>query len=168
MWGSIIGAITGAGGSLLGSLGKQDEIDNKQHGIAELNKRNVAWYNRRYNEDPTQRVDAQRILSMTEDALRRRNKAAEGRKAVMGGTEESVASEKETSSKAIADVTAQIAASNERRKDQIEQQYLKRRNELDDKYFDLEGERPSAYDIAGGMLAGAANGMQMGGGFGGK
>ena len=163
MFGSIIGGLVGAAGGLFGSFGKQEAIDEKQRGIGELNKRNTAWYNRRYNEDPTQRVDAQRILTMTEEALRRRNKAAEGRKAVMGGTEESVAAEKETSSKAIADVTAQIAASNESRKDQIERQYLKRKNALDDKYYELEGERPNAYDIAGGMVAGAANGFSMGG-----
>lgn len=168
MWGSIIGTVLGAGGSLLGSLGKDEAISEKQHGIGELQRRNKSWFDRRYNEDPTQRVDAIRLLSLTEDALRKRNKAAEGRKAVMGGTEESVAAEKEAGSKALADVTSQIAASNERRKDLIEQQYLQRKNKLDDEYFELEGERPNAYDIAGGMIAGAANGYQMGSGLGGK
>lgn len=162
----ILGIATGLAGGLLGSLGKDESISEQQRGINQLSRKNDAWYKLRYNEDPTQRVDTQRIISITEDALRKRNKAAEGRKAVMGGTEESVAAEKEAASRTLADVTSQIAASNERRKDQIEQQYLTRRNALDEQYYGLEAQRPNAYDIAGNMLAGASNGMQLGGGFG--
>lgn len=166
MFGAILGAALGAGGSLLGSLGRDEAISEKQRGIRQLQQRNKSWFDRRYNEDPTQRVDAIRLLSLTEEALRKRNKAAEGRKAVMGGTEESVAAEKEAGSRALANVTSQIAAANDRRKDLIEQQYLNRKNKLDEDYFELEGERPNGYDIAGGMIAGAGNGIQIGGGFG--
>ena len=168
MWSSIVNGIMGAGGGLLGSLGKQQAIDDKQHGIGVRKGENQSWFNRRYNEDPTQRVDAMRILSMTEDALRRRNRAAEGRKAVMGGTEESVAAEREMAGNALSNVTSQIAAANESRKDQIEQQYLSRKNKLDDEYWDAEAERPNGYDIASNVLAGLQNGLGKGGGMNGS
>lgn len=166
MFGALLGSVLGAGGSLLGSLGKDQQISDKQHGINKMSRENQAWFSRRYNEDPTQRADALRLLSMTEDALRKRNRAAEGRKAVMGGTEESVAAEREASSNALANVTSQIAVQNERRKDQIEQQFRNRKNKLDEQYNELEGERPNAYDIAGGMIGGATNGYKLGSGLG--
>lgn len=152
----------GVGGGLLGSFGKDQAIDDKQHGIQERRRDNQSWYNRRYNEDPTQRVDARRILSMTEDALRRRNRAAEGRKAVMGGTEESIAAERENASNTLSNVTSQIAAANESRKDKIEQQYLNRKNKLDDEYWESEAERPNGYDIANNMLGGLSQGLGSG------
>lgn len=157
----ILSAALGIGGSLLGSLGKQDAIDEKQHGINVMRRENKDWYNRKYNEDPTQRADAQRLLARTEEILKKRTKAAEGRKAVMGGTEESVAAEKEANGKVLADVTSQIAAANEARKDAIENQYINRKNKLDEQYWGLEGERPNGYDIAAGMLGGAANGLGL-------
>jgi len=159
MWSSIANVLMGVGGSVLGHFGKQDEIDRRQEGIGQLNAMNQSWYNRRYNEDATQRVDTQRLLSKTEDFIRNRNKAAKGRQAVMGGTEESVAAEKERNNQIVSDITSQIAASNERRKDAIEQQYMKRKNALWDEYYDLEGSRPSAYDMAGGILGAVGNGI---------
>ena len=83
---------------------------------------NQDWYDRRYNEDATQRADAQRILTMTEESIKNRNRQAAGAQAVMGGTEESVAATKAANNQALADATSQIAVNAEARKDQIEQQ----------------------------------------------
>ena len=83
-------------------------------------QKNQDWYDRRYNEDATQRADAQRILTQTEESIKQRNKAAAGSAAVMGGTDESVAAAKEANNKALADATSQIAADAEARKDNIE------------------------------------------------
>ena len=48
MWSSIVNGIMGAGGGLLGSLGKQQAIDDKQHGIGVRKGENQSWFNRRY------------------------------------------------------------------------------------------------------------------------
>lgn len=155
----VAGAAAGALGGLFGGLGRNSAANRKQQGIKSLQAENENWYNRRYNEDATQRADAQRLLSMTEEALKRRNKEAEGRRAMMGGTEESVAAEKERNTRAYADVVSQIAAQGEARKDRIEQQYLNRKNQLGDAYYGIEGEKASGYDIAGGMIGGAGSGI---------
>lgn len=161
-WGAIAGAFAGATGSLLGSLGKNDSVSKEQKGVDAMRKSNENWYNRRYNEDPTQRLSAQRMITKLEDIVRRRNKAAEGRRAMVGGTEESVAAEKERNNQMMADAVSQIAAYGDAQKDRIEQQYLNRKNRLDEQYLGLEGEKQGTYDILGGMIGGSVKGMSAG------
>lgn len=93
---------------------------------------NQNWYDRRYNEDATQRADAQRILTMTEESIKNRNRQAVGAQAVMGGTDESLAATKEANAKALADAASQIAVNGENRKDQIEQTYRQRDAQIDE------------------------------------
>lgn len=157
---AILGAALGLASGILGGLGKNSKLEDQEHLLNERKRENQSWYNRRYNEDPTQRVDAQRLLSKLEETLMKRNKAAEGRQAVMGGTAESVAAEKEASSKAMADATSQIAAASEARKDAIEQQYLRRKDGLDDRLLGIEGEKNSPFDIANAGLVGIREGIK--------
>lgn len=127
MIGSIIGGAIGIGSSILGGLAasraNQNAYDATMNNLRRQREENQNWYDRRYNEDSTQRADAQRILRMTADAIRQRNRAAAGTAAVMGGTEESVAATKEANAKAMADAASRIAAAGEARKDDIEQSY---------------------------------------------
>lgn len=85
---------------------------------------NQDWYDRRYNEDATQRADAQRLITMTEESIKNRNKQAAGAAAVMGGTTESVAAAKAANNAILADTVSQIAADAASRKDSIESQYM--------------------------------------------
>lgn len=101
-------------------------------------KANQDWYDRRYNEDATQRADAQRILTMTEESIKNRNRQAAGAQAVMGGTEESVAAAKAANNQALADATSQIAVNADARKDQIEQTYQQKDAQINDALNNLE------------------------------
>lgn len=120
-------------------------------------RENQNWYDRRYNEDATQRADAQRILSITNENIRARNQQAAGNAAVMGGTEESVAAAKSANSSAMADAVSQIAVNAENRKDQIESEYLQTKNGLLDKLNNLEESKAKniAQSIQGVAQAGA-------------
>lgn len=111
-------------------------------------KDNQNWYDRRYNEDATQRADAQRILTMTNENIKQRNQQAAGAQAVMGGTEESVAAAKAANNQALADATSQIAVNGERRKDQIESQYLQTKSDLNDKLNNVEQAKAQAVSQA--------------------
>jgi hypothetical protein len=102
---------------------------------------NQAWYDRRYNEDATQRADAQRMLTMTMDRMRRRNKAAAGTAAVMGSSPEAVAVEKEANAQAFADTASQIAAAGAARKDQVENQYLANKNALTQQQIGVQNQQ---------------------------
>lgn len=162
MIGSIIGGALGAIGGIMGTDAKSDAVNRQGRALQQMQRENQDWYNRRYKEDPTQRADTMRVLSTVEDAILRRNKAAEGTRAVMGGGEEAVAAAKEANARAMADATAQVVAANERRKDAIEEQYLNKKSAIDNANLELEGQKVGIGDYISGALGGMANGMSLG------
>lgn len=149
----------GAAGGIFGGISRNKAIRSMMDNINQRKRENQNWYDRRYNEDATQRADAQRILAMTEERIKNRNRQAAGTAAVMGGTNESVAVEKAANAQMMADVTSQIAANAERRKDQIESQYMDKDNAYDEAVAGLKGKRKSVFDIASDAMGGAASGL---------
>lgn len=122
--------------------------------LAQQEKENQAWYDRKYNEDPTKRADTVRLLTQMQEQIKNRNKAAKGRQAVMGGTEDSTTAVKEANNKTLADTTSQIVAANEARKDAIEGQFQARKDAIQNKRMGLEAENAS---VAAGVAGTAAN-----------
>ncbi len=159
MIGAIAGAALGAAGSIFGGIKASEAAQKRNEYLASKAKENQDWYDRRYNEDATQRADAQRIITMTEDAIRKRNRAAQGREAVMGGPSEASAREKEANNKVLTDAVSQINAAGERRKDQIEQQYLSRKDAIDDAKMQVETQRAASVSEATKGVLGAAGGI---------
>lgn len=138
--------------------------------LEQQQRENQAWYDRKYNEDPTKRADTIRLLAQMNEAVRDRNRAARGRQAVMGGTEDSTTATKEANNKTVADTTAQIVAANEARKDNIEQQYLQRKQQIQGQQMNMESEDAAntANVVAGvaGTAANIANALDSGSGNG--
>lgn len=165
MLGTIIGGAAGAVGGILGGLGKNRALKKQINAIKGQQAENQNWYDQRYNEDATQRADAQRILTLTAERMKNRNRAAAGTAAVMGGSTESIAAEKAANAGALADAASQIAVAGAQRKDQIENQYIDRKNELQGQINQLDAQKQGAFDIAAGAIGGAAAGVQKGLGF---
>lgn len=158
IFGSAIGGALGIGGAIFGGISASKAMKRAKKMVEEQKKENQDWYDRRYNEDSTQRADAQRILTQTNEAIRRRNQAAAGSAAVMGGTEESVAATKAANAQAIADATSQIAVNGERRKDQIESQYLQTKSDLNQQLQNLEiGKANAVSQAVQGVASAGAN-----------
>ena len=134
----LIGSAIGAVGGIFGGISASKAMKKAKQNVEEQIRKNQDWYDRRYNEDATQRADAQRILTMTEESIKNRNRQAAGTQAVMGGTDEGTAAAKAANNQALADATAQIAVNGEQRKDQIEQQYLQRDADLQNQLQQLE------------------------------
>lgn len=155
--GSTLGGALGIGASIFGGISASKAMKKVKKNLEGQMRENQDWYDRRYNEDATQRADAQRILTITNENIRQRNQAAAGAQAVMGGTEESVAAAKAANNQALADATSQIAVNGERRKDQIEGQYMATRSELNDKLNNMEQARAAAISqaVQGASQAGA-------------
>ena len=112
----LIGAAVGAAGSIFGGISASKAMKRMKENVEAQRKANQDWYDRRYNEDATQRADAQRILTQTEQSIKNRNQQAAGAQAVMGGTDESTAAAKAANNQALADATSQIAVNAEDRK----------------------------------------------------
>lgn len=138
MIGSIISAGIGAAGSILGGIAASKAMKKVSDNLNQQKTDNQNWYDRTYNEDATQRADAQRLLTMTEDSIKQRNNQAAGTQAVMGGTDESVASAKEANNKALTDTVSNINSAAGERKDKIEQEYLQTKDNIDNKLNDLQ------------------------------
>ena len=117
--GSIAGGALGAAGSIFGGISASKAMRRVKKNLQAQKQANQNWYDRRYNEDATQRADAQRILTQTEESIRNRNRQAAGAQAVMGGTDESTAAAKAANAQALADATSQIAVNAENRKDRL-------------------------------------------------
>lgn len=159
MIGSIVGAGLGAVSSIFGGISASKAMKKVKRNLQERKQENQAWYERRYNEDATQRADAQRILTKTEESIRNRNRQAAGAQAVMGGTEESVAAAKEANNQALADAVSKIAVAGDARKDQIESTYQQRDAQLDDALNNLEINKAKNIATAAQGVAQAGSGL---------
>lgn len=145
MIGNIISGAAGAamkiGGAIAGGRAASRAAKRAKGIVEGQMKENNDWFDRRYNEDATQRADAQRLLTMTQESIRNRNRQAAGTAAVMGGTNEAVAAEKAANNQALADTMSQINAAAADRKDQIEGQYRARNAGLNQQLVNIEQNR---------------------------
>lgn len=146
--GSIAGGALGAAGSIFGGISASKAMRRVKKNLQAQKEANQNWYDRRYNEDATQRADAQRILTQTEESIRNRNRQAAGAQAVMGGTDESTAAAKAANAQALADATSQIAVNAENRKDKIEQTYQQRDSQINEALNNLEINKAQAISQA--------------------
>ena len=156
MLGALIGAGLGLASSIAGGIANRKARRKQEQMIAQQQRENQAWYDRKYNEDPTKRADTVRLLTQMQEQIKNRNKAAKGRQAVMGGTEDSTTAVKEANNKTLADTTSQIVAANDARKDNIEQQYRERKNQLQNQQMGMEAEKAADTANAVAGVAGTA------------
>lgn len=157
--GSMIGGGLKVGGGIVGGI--LSAINNRKikKNIEKQMQENQDWFDRRYNEDATQRADAQRVLTNLNETIRNRNKQVAGTQAVMGGTEESVASAKAVNNEAIADATSNIAVAAEARKADIENTYLSKKDDLNNQLNQLRGQHGAMIQNAVSGVANAAGGV---------
>lgn len=156
MIGALIGAGLSVASSIAGGIANRKARRKQEQMIAQQQRENQAWYDRTYNADPTKRADTVRLLTQMQEQIKNRNKAAKGRQAVMGGTEDSTTAVKEANNKTLADTTSQIVAANDARKDNIEQQYMNRKNQLQNQQMGLEAEKAADTANAVAGVAGTA------------
>lgn len=155
--GSLIGAGMKAGASIFGGIAASKAIKNIKNNINTARTENANWYNRRYNEDATQRADAQSLLTQTRDILRNQNQNAAAARAVMGGTDESVAQSKAAANDTLAKTISNIDSSAEASKNQIESQYRAQDNTYMNQLNNLEQQKANSISQAVNGVADAAS-----------
>lgn len=139
----VVGAVALAsqiGGAIFGASSARKAKRKQQARIAEAKKENEAWYKRNYNEDATQRADWQNMMRVTNDALERRARGAAGKRAVIGGTDATLAAEQQANAAAMGNVIADAAVRNESRKDEIQQSYRTRQQSLEDQAANVQAQ----------------------------
>lgn len=158
----MLGALIGGGLSLVsgiaGGIANRKAAKRQEKMLKNQLKENQAWYDRKYNEDPTKRADTVRLLTLMQEQIKNRNNAAKGRQAVMGGTEDSTTAVKEANNKALADTTSQIVAANDSRKDAIEQQYQQNKRAIEGQQMQMEANKAAnTANVVAGVTGTAAN-----------
>ena len=133
----MVGAGMKAASIIYGGIKNAKAYTDVINSIKQQQQDNQDWFDRRYNEDSTQRADAQALLTATEESIRNRNRQAAGAAAVMGGTDESVAAAKAANNQALVDATSKIAAAADQRKDAIENQYMSTKSNLSSQINDM-------------------------------
>lgn len=158
MIGALISAGLGLASSIAGGIANRKARRKQEQMLAQQQRENQAWYDRKYNEDPTKRADTVRLLTQMQEQIKNRNRAAKGRQAVMGGTEDSTTAVKEANNKTLADTTSQIVAANEARKDAIEQQYQQNKRSIQGQQMQMEAEKSAdTANVVAGVAGTAAN-----------
>ena len=157
MIGALVGAGIGALGSIIGGISKARAAKKAKKKTEAAARDNQSWYDRRYNENIMERDDVQGLLTKTRETMAKRNKAAAGKAAVMGGTQAAAAATKEANNDLYAKTMGSIAQSGAAQKAAVENRYLARKNELDDKLAGIEQQRANntAEAITGVGLAAA-------------
>lgn len=144
MIGTLIGAGLGVAGSIWGGIKASQAAKKAKAYQEQILRDNQAWFDRRYNEDATQRADAQRMLTRVQDIIRNRNRNAQGVQAVMGASEERIANMQEAGNQVLSDTASRIVAQGDARRDAIEQQYISTKNAVQDQLANIEQNRANA------------------------
>lgn len=155
----LIGSAVGAAGSIYGGISASKALNKVKKNIEAQRQKNQDWYDQRYNEDSTQRADAQKLLTQTQEMIKAQNQQAAGNAAVMGGTEESVAAAKAANNKAITDTMSNINAQADARKDKIEQTYQQNDANFQQQLNDIEQQKAQAISQAVQGVTSAASAM---------
>lgn len=157
---AAISAAVSIGNSIFSSVSANKQKKKQLRAIAAAQRRNRNWYNRRYNEDATQRADAQRMLTRANEAIKKRTKAAYGRKAVTGGTDAALAATQQTNAEAMGNAVSSIVDNAEARKDNIEQQYRERNEQLESQKANVQAAASQAKrENTAAAATGAVNAM---------
>lgn len=137
----LIGSAIGSAGAVFGGISASKAIKKMNRNIEDQRKKNQDWYDQRYNEDATQRADAQRVLSQTQEMLKRQTDDAAGSAAVGGGTDESVAQAKAQANDTLGNVMSNINSEADARKDEIEKTYQDNDNAYVEQLNNLEQQK---------------------------
>lgn len=156
--GSIgLGSAVGLAANLYGGIKAGNAMQQIRDSLVHQQEANRDWYDRRYNEDSTQRADAQRVLNKAEEIFRQRNQQQQGSAAVMGSTDEAVASSKAANANALADAVSKIDVASQSRKDGIEDKYMSTDRSIQNQINDMDMKMAQNTQQMAGQVADAAS-----------
>lgn len=156
MW--IQFALAGAGlaSSLLGGVAASRAAKEAAAKQRAAEARENAWYTRRYNEDYVDTAAGQNLVRRAKEYARENWKKASGAQAVAGGTDAATAMTKEAGNKMVGDTIANIAATDQQRKAQVDNMH--RQAEQQFTQMDMQREMQRAQNITE-AAQGASNAM---------
>lgn len=120
---AAIGGIAALGSSIYGAIASSKYNKQARRLIDEQKAENKNWYDLKMSEDYTQRSDAQAALKRQRELLTEQYNNARKTNAVMGGTDESLALQKQAANNSLSQTITDIASQASQYKEGIENQY---------------------------------------------
>ena len=142
---TAIGAAAGLASSLFGGAKASSAARAAERRQREQEAKEQAWYNRRYNEDYVDTAAGQNLVRRAKDYARETWRKAAGAQAVAGGTDAATALAKEAGNKMVGDTIANIAATDQQRKSQVDAMH--RQAESQFAQMDMQREMQRAQNI---------------------
>lgn len=162
MIGTALSAFAKIASSVYGGIMAKRAAEEGQQKLDKMKRENDAEDRRVSYRDPSQSIIAQYALRKTFDNIRRRNEQAAGTAAVMGQSPATVAAEQAANAEQGAETAARVAASEAARQDQLHQQHLTRKQQLEQEEYNLTQQKrqnianavQNGLNVAGGIAQG--------------
>ena len=142
---SAIGAGVGLASSIFGGISASKAAREAEKRQRQQEAKENAWYTRRYNEDYVDTAAGQNLVRRAKDYAKEQWKKAAGAQAVAGGTDAATAMAKEAGNKMVGDTIANIAATDQQRKAQVDNMH--RQAEQQFAQMDMNRETQRAQNI---------------------
>lgn len=145
-WGAAVGGAVGLIGGIFGAnkaAKQRRKIERYWDGQAGENE---AWYQANANADYTQRADAQNLIRQMRENLGRQTQRTENMSVITGSTPEQEALQKENSTRAIADLYANIGVQGQQFKDRVTDRYLARKQDIGNQKMGIANAKANSYE----------------------
>lgn len=153
---AAIPAVASLASSVFGGIKSGQYNDKADRLLAQQRANNRRWYDIRRSEDFTRRADVQAAINKQRELLDEQYKRARAVNTVAGGTEESLARQKEAANRTVADTMSDVAVKAAESKDRVEDRYLEMENAL------MAQERQSAQQQAAATAQAAGQAVSSG------
>lgn len=154
-----VGITAALGGAIYGAV-KSGKLNKQADAIwTRMKDENKRWYDVKMNADYTQRADVQAAIKKQRELLDEQYKRARATNAVMGGTDESLALQKQAANQALSQTTTDIAARGADYKDNVERQYRAQDYALNQQELQNKQQRAAAVAQAASQVVNAGLGM---------
>ena len=160
---TAIGAAAAIGSAAYSAIKSSQANRNAQRKLQEEKDQNQRWYDFRSNQDFTSRTDAQAIINQQRELLQEQYRQQRATNAVAGGSEESVAAQKEAANAAMSNTMQGIAADASTYKEGVEDKYQARKAQIAQQEIQREDEKAQQIAQAGAQAINAGLGLMASG-----
>lgn len=120
---AAIGGVAALGSSIYGAIASSKYNKQARELIDKQKTANKNWYDVKMSEDYTQRADTQAALKRQRELLTEQYDNARKTNAVMGGTDEALALQKQAANNSLSQTISDIASQASQYKEGVENQY---------------------------------------------
>lgn len=147
------------GGAAMSAIAGARAYRNQMKNLRKQERENQNWYDRRYNENATERADSVALNEQAKQHFAERMAQHQGTAAVMGGTNAQLAAEKNAEAAGYAAQQAQRQQMADTRKDTIENKFLANKTNIQNKMLEMEAQRAQGIQAAASQMAQAGSDM---------